>query len=64
MNPELLAKADANFKKVDTILAKYRTKDGFGNYDRLTDADRNTLKGPTTALAEDLAQLRGVLGLD
>ncbi len=30
-NPELLAKVDANFKKVDTILAKYRTKDGFVN---------------------------------
>ncbi len=63
-NPELLAKVDANFKKVDTILAKYRTKDGFENYDKLTDADRNALKGPITALAEDLAQLRGVLGLD
>ena len=33
-------------------------------YDKLTDADRNALKGPITALAEDLAQLRGVLGLD
>lgn len=63
-NPELLAKVDANFKKVDTILAKYRTKEGFENYDKLTDADRNALKGPITALAEDLAQLRGVLGLD
>lgn len=63
-NPELLAKVDANFKKVDTILAKYRTKDGFETYDKLTDADRNALKVPITALAEDLAQLRGVLGLD
>ncbi len=63
-NAELLAKVDANFKKVDTILAKYRTKDGFETYDKLTDADRNALKGPVTALAEDLAQLRGVLGLD
>lgn len=63
-NSELLAKVDANFKKVDTILAKYRTKDGFETYDKLTDADRNALKGPITTLAEDLAQLRGVLGLD
>jgi len=63
-NAELLAKVDANFKKVDTILAKYRTKDGFETYDKLTDADRNALKGPITTLAEDLAQLRGVLGLD
>ncbi len=43
--------------------AKYRTKDGFETYDKLTEADRNALKGPITALAEDLAQLRGVLGI-
>jgi hypothetical protein len=47
-----------------TILTKYRTKDGYETYDKLTDADRNALKGPITTLAEDLAQLRGVLGLD
>ncbi|WP_342321156.1 iron uptake system protein EfeO [Kosakonia sp. BYX6] len=63
-NAELLAKVDANFKKVDAILAKYRTKEGYETYDKLTDADRNALKGPITTLAEDLAQLRGVLGLD
>lgn len=63
-NSELLAKVDANFKKVDAILAKYRTKTGFETYDKLTDADRNALKGPITTLAEDLAQLRGILGLD
>ena len=63
-NAELLAKVDANFKKVDSILGKYRTKDGYETYDKLTDADRNALKGPITTLAEDLAQLRGVLGLD
>ena len=63
-NAELLAKVDANFKKVDTILSKYRTKDGFETYDKLTNADRNALKGPITTLAEDLSQLRGVLGLD
>ncbi|WP_420371616.1 hypothetical protein, partial [Klebsiella pneumoniae] len=32
--------------------------------DKLTTADRNALKGPITTLAEDLAQLRGILGLD
>lgn len=63
-NSGLLAKVDANFKKVDAILAKYRTKTGFETYDKLTDADRNALKGPITTLAEDLAQLRGILGLD
>ncbi|MDW8846751.1 iron uptake system protein EfeO [Erwinia sp. MMLR14_017] len=60
----LLAKIDANFKKVDSILAKYRTKEGYKSYDLLTDADRNAMKGPITTLAEDLSKLRGTLGLD
>lgn len=60
----LLTKVDANFKTVDGILAKYKTPDGgFETYDKLTEADRNALKGPITALAEDLSQLRGTLGL-
>ncbi|MCX8956282.1 iron uptake system protein EfeO [Erwinia psidii] len=60
----LLAKVDANFKKVDAILAKYRNKAGFESYDKLSDADRTALKGPITTLAEDLSKLRGTLGLD
>lgn len=63
-NPALLAKVDDNFKRVDAILAKYRTKEGYESYEKLSDADRKALKGPVTALAEDLALLRGVLGLD
>ncbi|WP_380177412.1 iron uptake system protein EfeO [Kalamiella sp. sgz302252] len=63
-DPALLAKIDANFKKVDAILRKYRSGDGFESYDKLTDADRTAMKGPITTLAEDLAMLRGTLGLD
>ncbi|RWR03886.1 ferrous iron transporter [[Pantoea] beijingensis] len=63
-NPQLLTKVDGNFKKVDAVLAKYRTQTGFESYDKLTTADRNAMKGPVTALAEDLALLRGTLGLD
>jgi iron uptake system component EfeO len=63
-NQPLLAKIDANFKTVDTILAKYKTAEGYESYEKLTTADRNALKGPITTLAEDLSQLRGVLGLD
>jgi iron uptake system component EfeO len=63
-NKPLLDKIDANFKTVDTILAKYKTKEGYESYEKLTDADRNAMKGPITTLAEDLSQLRGVLGLD
>lgn len=62
--PELVANIDANFAKVNSILAKYRTKEGFESYDKLTDSDRNALKGPITVLAEELAKLRGVMGLN
>ena len=57
-------KVDANFETVESILAKYRTADGFETYDKLTEADRRGLVGPVTVLAEDLSTLRGKLGLD
>ena len=60
----LLAKVDGNLQRVHSTLAKYRTADGFESYEKLTDGDRTALKGPITALAEDLAQFRGVLGLN
>ncbi len=64
-NPKLDARVQANFTKVDGLLALYRDKDGqFANYDKLSPRDRNTLKGAITALAEDLSQLRGTLGLE
>ena len=56
-------KIDGNFQTVDALLAKYRRADGsFEAYDKLSEADRTALKGPVTALAEDLAKLRGTLG--
>jgi iron uptake system component EfeO len=64
-NPKLDARVQANFTKVDGLLALYRDKDGqFANYDKLSPRDRNALKGAITALAEDLSQLRGTLGLE
>ena len=63
-NQALLDKTDANFKTVNEILAKYKTTDGYEPYDKLTEADRKTLQAPINALAEDLAQLRGTLGLN
>ena len=63
-NQALLDKTDANFKTVNDILAKYKTANGFETYDKLTEADRKTLQAPINALAEDLAQLRGTLGLN
>jgi iron uptake system component EfeO len=64
-NPELDARIRANFTKVDGLLARYRGAEGqFQNYDKLSSPDRNALKGAITALAEDLARLRGTLALD
>ena len=64
-NPKLDARIQANFNKVDGLLALYRNKDRqMSNYDKLSPRDRNALKGAITALAEDLSQLRGTLGLD
>ena len=64
-DPKLSARLRENFAKVDALLAKYRTKDGgFQSYEKLTDPDRNALKGPVTALAEDLSALKGTLGVE
>jgi iron uptake system component EfeO len=63
-DPALSTRIDQNFATVDKILAKYRTKDGgFQTYDKLTPEDRKALQGPVTTLAEDLAKLKGVLGI-
>ncbi len=63
-DPALIKTVNDNFATVDTILAKYKTADGFETYDKLSDADRKALAGPVTALAEDLSKLRGTLGLN
>jgi iron uptake system component EfeO len=63
-DPQLLTHIDANFGKVDSVLAKYREGDGFKHYDALTQADHRALKGPIAVLAEDLSKLRGRMGVD
>jgi iron uptake system component EfeO len=55
---------EENFAKVDATLATYREGDGFKTYDHLTRKDQLKLKGAITTLAEDLAQLRGTLGVE
>ena len=64
-NPALLGRIDTNFAKVDRGLGKYKAATGgFESYDALQSGDKNALKGPITALAEDLSKLRGTLGID
>jgi iron uptake system component EfeO len=62
-DPAFAQKINANFATVDAILAKYKTADGFETYDKLSAADRKALVRPVQTLAEDLSQLRGLLGL-
>lgn len=58
-------KTDGNFKTVFDTLAKYKTAEGgFQSYEKLTDRDRKVLAGRVNTLAEDLSQMRGMLGLD
>lgn len=64
-NPEFLAKTDANFKMVFHTLDKYKDdKGGFVSYEQLSEADRKMLSGRINTLAEDLSQLRGLMGLN
>ena len=64
-SPEIVGRVEKNFATVETILGKYRRESGgFESYEKLTADDRTAMKGPITILAEDLSQMRGVLGLD
>jgi len=64
-DPEFVAAVEANFEAVDAVLVQYQTEDGgYVSYEELTDADRNVLSARVNTLAEDLATLRGRLGLD
>ena len=63
-DPALLERIDTNFAKVDKDLDKYKAGQGFESYEALKDTDKTALKGPITALAEDLSKLRGTLGID
>ena len=59
-DPKLSARLRENFCQGRHASRQIRTKDGgFQSYEKLTDPDRNALKGPVTALAEDLSALEG-----
>jgi iron uptake system component EfeO len=63
-NPKLVARIDANFAKINVLLAKYESADGgYVSYDTVSKRDRAAMRGPINALAEDLSKLRGLLGL-
>jgi iron uptake system component EfeO len=64
VNPQLLADIDAGFADVNQQLDRYRLPEGgFKTYDQLTPTDKQRLQASLARLAEDLANLRGVLGV-
>lgn len=64
-DPELLKKITTNFIDTEALLMKYSTKDGgFQEYEAVTEDDKTQMKALVATLSEDLAKLRGTLGLD
>jgi iron uptake system component EfeO len=56
---------DLNVTKINAILAKYKAPDGsLASYDSVTETDKMLLKSVAAAAAEDLANLRGTLGIN
>lgn len=64
-NPDFVKKVDGNFADTAVVLEKYKTPEGgFVSYEELSDSDRNILSAKVNTLAEDLATMRGQLGLN
>lgn len=63
-NPELMKKLDTHFTELGETLNKYRTADGgFKSYEAVTKKDKTLFKAQVAQLSEELATLRGTLGL-
>lgn len=63
-NPDLMKKLDTHFTELGVTLNKYRTSDGgFKSYEAVTEKDKTTFKAQVAQLSEELATLRGTLGL-
>jgi len=64
-DPTLHTKIDEGFDGIEQVLAKYKAPEGgFVSYEKVSEADRKTLKPMLAAHAENLSQLRGVLGIE
>ncbi|MBI1171194.1 iron uptake system protein EfeO [bacterium] len=60
---DLLARISASLAEVTAVLDSYRLGDAYKPYTDLTEADRRALEARIAALAEDLALVPGLLGL-
>ncbi|MDQ3312904.1 MAG: EfeM/EfeO family lipoprotein, partial [Actinomycetota bacterium] len=63
-DPELVERIEAGFEDADDLIEKYEDGEGYQPFDELTEADSDAFKTTLGALAEDLALVAGVLGLE
>jgi iron uptake system component EfeO len=64
-DPGLHRKIDQNFDEIKQVLVAYKAPSGgFVSYDEVSASDRQKLKPMLASHAEDLSQLRGVLGVE
>lgn len=57
----LAQRLDAEFAKVEGLLAKYRSGDGYVSYDTVTEPQRKELSDAVNGLAEPLSKLAGTV---
>lgn len=63
-NPTLMKNLDKHFAELEDTLNKYRTyAGGFKSYEAVTKKDKTVFKAQVAQLSEELATLRGTLGL-
>ncbi|MEY2832039.1 MAG: protein ycdO precursor, partial [Cyanobacteriota bacterium] len=63
--PGLQVKINNNFDEIKQVLVAYKAPEGgFVSYEKVSESDRQKLKPMLAAHAEDLSQLRGVLGVE
>ena len=62
-NPALAAQIQAAFDKLQPLLDRYKTADGFVFYDKVTAAQRKELSDAVNALAEPLSKMTGAITL-
>ncbi len=61
---QLITDLTAQFGDVQSVLDKYKTADGFQDYDKVSSADVDKLKTGMAQLSELLSQISGSLGLE
>jgi len=63
-DPDLVERIEAGFEDADALIETYEDGDGYKPFDELTEEDSDAFKTTLGSLAEDLALVSGVLGLE